>query len=42
VALSSDTQSGEAFRLLSMEVEKALNKRNAEQDPTRKVEITTK
>ncbi len=42
IALSPDTQSGEAFRLLSEEVEKALNKRNAEQNPTRKVEITTK
>jgi ATP-binding protein involved in chromosome partitioning len=41
-ALSSDTQSGNAFRLLSEEVEKALNKRNAEQVPTQKVEITTK
>ena len=27
---------------LSKEVEKALNKRNAEQDPSQKVEITTK
>jgi len=41
-ALSSDTQSGNAFRLLSEEVEKALDKRNVEQGPTRKVEITTK
>ena len=41
-ALSPETQSGEAFRLLSKEVEKALDKRNAEQDPTQKVEITTK
>jgi len=42
VALSPETQSGEAFQLLSKEVEKALKKRNAEQDPTLKVEITTK
>lgn len=42
VALSADTQSGDAFRLLSEELKKALNKRNMEQDPTRKVEITTK
>jgi ATP-binding protein involved in chromosome partitioning len=42
VALSADTQSGDAFRLLSEELKKALNKRNAEQDATRKVEITTK
>ena len=42
VALASDTQSGKAFRLLSVEVEKALNKRNVEQEPSRKVEITTK
>jgi ATP-binding protein involved in chromosome partitioning len=42
VALSSDTQSGNAFRLLSEEVEKALDKRNNEQDATQKVEITTK
>jgi len=41
-ALLPETQSGEAFRLLSKAVEKALNKRNSEQDPTRKVEITTK
>jgi ATP-binding protein involved in chromosome partitioning len=42
IALSPDTQSGDAFRLLSEELEKALKLRNAEQDPTRKVEITTK
>ena len=42
VTLSADTQSGDAFRLLSEELKKALNKRNAEQDPTRKVELTTK
>ncbi len=42
VALSTDTQSGDAFRLLSEELEKALDKRNTEQDPTQKVEITTK
>jgi ATP-binding protein involved in chromosome partitioning len=42
VALSADTQSGDAFRLLSEELKKALNKRNAEQVATRKVEITTK
>jgi ATP-binding protein involved in chromosome partitioning len=41
-ALSSDTPSGAAFRLLSEEIEKALNKRNKELGPTRKVEITTK
>lgn len=40
--LSSDTQSGDAFRQLSEEVEKALNKRNEKLDPTKKVEITTK
>ena len=42
VALSSDTQSGNAFRLLSEEVEKALDKRNVEQDATQKVELTRK
>ena len=42
VALSADNQSGEAFRLLSKAVENALKKRNAEQRPTQKVEITTK
>jgi len=42
VAISSDTQSGEAFRMLSREVEKALNKRNAEQNPSQKVELTKK
>lgn len=41
-ALSTDSQSGEAFRLLSEEVEKALNRRNEKLEPTRKVEITTK
>ena len=41
-ALSSDTLSGDAFRQLSEEVEKALNKRNEKLEPTRKVEITTK
>ena len=40
-ALSADTPSGKAFSLLSSEVEKALNKRNMEQEPTQKVEITT-
>jgi len=40
-ALSSDSQSGNAFHLLSEEVEKALNRRNKELEPTRKVEITT-
>ena len=40
-ALSSDSQSGNAFHLLSEEVEKALDKRNKELEPTRKVEITT-
>ena len=42
VALSVESQSGEAFRLLSEVVEKSLELRNAEQKPTRKVEITTK
>jgi ATP-binding protein involved in chromosome partitioning len=41
-ALSSETLSGDAFRQLSEEVEKALNKRNEKLEPTRKVEITTK
>ena len=41
-ALVSESQSGQAFRLLSGEVEKALDKRNEELEPTRKVEITTK
>lgn len=41
-ALSSDNQSGIAFRQLSEEVEKALSRRNKELEPTRKVEITTK
>jgi ATP-binding protein involved in chromosome partitioning len=41
-ALSSDTPSSAAFRLLSEEIEKALYKRNKELEPTRKVEITTK
>ena len=41
-ALSAETQSGIAFRLLAKEVEQALNRRNREQEPTRKVEITTK
>lgn len=42
VALSANTQSGDAFRLLSKEVDKALNLRNAELGPSQKVEITTK
>lgn len=37
-----ENQSGEAFRLLSEEVKAALGKRNAELDPTKKVEITVK
>jgi ATP-binding protein involved in chromosome partitioning len=41
-ALSSDSLSGSAFHQLSKEVEKALRKRNAELEPTRKVEINTK
>lgn len=41
-ALSADTQSGAAFHLLAKEVDQALNKRNREQEATRKVEITTK
>jgi ATP-binding protein involved in chromosome partitioning len=41
VALS-DNQSGEAFRLLSEEVKNALSRRNAEMEPTKKVEITVK
>jgi ATP-binding protein involved in chromosome partitioning len=41
-ALISDSQSGAAFKQLSDEVEKALDKRNDELEPTRKVEITTK
>jgi ATP-binding protein involved in chromosome partitioning len=42
VALSSDDQAGAAFRLLSEEVKRALERRNSEQAPTQKVEITTK
>ena len=42
VALSTENQSGEAFRLLSVAVEKALELRNVEQEPTKKVEITIK
>jgi ATP-binding protein involved in chromosome partitioning len=42
VALSTDTQSGEAFQLLSRAVETALEQRNAKQEPTKKVEITVK
>jgi ATP-binding protein involved in chromosome partitioning len=41
-ALSSDSQSGAAFRQLSVEVEKALKMRNEKLEPSRKVEITTK
>jgi ATP-binding protein involved in chromosome partitioning len=42
VALSSDEPSGNAFRLLSGAVRKALERRNAEKAPTKKVEITIK
>ena len=42
VALDEDHQAGEAFMLLSREVQKALIKRNADLEPTRKVDITTK
>jgi ATP-binding protein involved in chromosome partitioning len=42
VALLTDHPAGEAFRLLSEEVKKALAKRIAELGPTRKVEITSK
>ncbi len=42
IALSSDSPSGKAFSMLAQGVEEALNKRNAEQAPTQKVEITTK
>lgn len=41
VALLSDDQSSDAFRLLSIEVVSALEKRITELDPTKKVEITT-
>lgn len=41
VALLSDDQSSDAFRLLSIEVVSALEKRIADLDPTKKVEITT-
>jgi len=41
-ALSSDDPSGMAFHLLSGEVKNALEKRNSQQAPTQKVEITTK
>ena len=42
VAYSREDPSGSAFSQLSMEVVRAIEKRNAEQPPTRKVEITTK
>jgi len=42
VALDEDDQAGQAFMLLSREVQKALIKRNVDLEPTRKVEITTK
>jgi ATP-binding protein involved in chromosome partitioning len=42
VALSPEKASGEAFRLLSEAVERSLEVRNIEQDPTQKVEITIK
>ena len=41
-ALEPESQSGQAFRALSGEVEMALNKRNEQLEPTQKVEITTK
>lgn len=41
-SLSSESPSGQAFHMLAQEVEKALNKRNEELEPSRKVEITTK
>lgn len=42
VSLLTDDPSGDAFRLLSEEVKNALEKRNSEHEPTKKVEITTK
>jgi len=42
IALSSDSSSGKAFGKLAQGLEEALNKRNMEQAPTKKVEITTK
>ena len=42
VALNEDHQAGRAFKLLSEEVMRALERRNAELEPTRKVEIKTK
>ena len=42
IALSSDNPSGKAFSMLAQAVDEALNKRNMEQAPTQKVEITTK
>jgi ATP-binding protein involved in chromosome partitioning len=42
VAQSLDDQSGDLFRLLSVEVKNALEKRIAGLEPTQKVEITTK
>lgn len=42
VALNGGNPSGNAFKLLAKAVEKAVNTRNKELEPTRKVEITTK
>jgi ATP-binding protein involved in chromosome partitioning len=42
VSLLAEDPSGDAFRLLSEEVKNALERRNSEQAPTKKVEITTK
>jgi len=42
VALFPDKPSGEAFRQLAQKVDKAVETRNLERDPTKKVEITTK
>ena len=41
VALDEEHQAGQAFMQLSREVQKALMKRNADLEPTRKVKITT-
>ena len=42
VALYPDKPAGEAFKILAQAVEKAVEKRNIEMEPTKKVEITTK
>jgi ATP-binding protein involved in chromosome partitioning len=42
VALHIDNPSGKAFHELALSVEKAIEKRNKEMEPTKKVEITTK